>query len=73
MKSKEILIAIEELEKWKKRKEEVKNARKTASDIEKTQMKKELEKINEQIEYYAGLIKDMKKDIKPPSVEDILR
>ena len=72
MKSGEILLAIKELESWRSRKEKILNELATLSHDEKTEKKKELEKINEQIEYYETLIKDMKKEVKPPKLGHLL-
>ena len=72
MKSEEILLAIKELENWRDRKEKILNELATLSDDEKTEKKKELEKINEQIAYYESLIKDMKKEVKPPKLGHLL-
>ena len=72
MKSEEILLAIKELENWRDRKEKILNELMTLSDDEKTEKKRELEKINEQIAYYESLIKDMKKEVKPPKLGHLL-
>lgn len=72
MKTEEILLAINELESWKERKEKILDELMTLSDDEKTEKKKELEKINEQIAYYESLIKDMKKEVKPPKLAHLL-
>ncbi|MDI6917678.1 MAG: hypothetical protein QMC80_07785 [Thermoplasmatales archaeon] len=72
MKSGEILLAIKELENWRNRKEKIKDELKKLSDDEKTEKKKELEKINEQIAYYESLIRDMKKEVKPPKIGHLL-
>jgi cob(I)alamin adenosyltransferase len=72
MKSEEILLAIKELENWRDRKEKILNELMTLSDDEKTEKKRELEKINEQIAYYESLIKDMKKEVKPPKIGHLL-
>ena len=72
MKSEEILLAIKELESWRERKEKILNELTTLSDDEKTEKKKELEKTNEQIAYYESLIKDMKKEVKPPKLSHLL-
>ncbi|MBU4189682.1 MAG: hypothetical protein KJ886_01615 [Candidatus Thermoplasmatota archaeon] len=72
MKSEEILLAINELENWRNRKEKILNELTTLSDDEKTEKKKELEKTNEQIAYYESLIKDMKKEVKPPKIAHLL-
>ncbi|PJB20877.1 MAG: hypothetical protein CO114_08350 [Euryarchaeota archaeon CG_4_9_14_3_um_filter_38_12] len=72
MKSEEILLAIKELENWRNRKEKISNELMTLSGDEKNEKKKELEKINEQIAYYESLIKDMKKEVKPPKIGHLL-
>ncbi len=72
MKTEEILLAIKELESWKSRKEKISNEIKTLSGDEKTEKKRELEKINKQVSYYESLIKDMKKEVKPPKIGHLL-
>jgi cob(I)alamin adenosyltransferase len=72
MKSEEILLAIKELENWMDRKEKISNELMTLSGDEKTEKKKELEKTNGQIAYYESLIKDMKKEVKPPKIGHLL-
>jgi hypothetical protein len=73
MLSKLILLAIEELKQWKVRKEEFKLAIANASSKERSKLKKELEKVSEQVEYYEALIKDMKKELRPVKITDLLR
>ncbi|MCG2826059.1 MAG: hypothetical protein L6265_05655 [Thermoplasmatales archaeon] len=72
MKTEEILLAINELENWRDRKEKILNELSGLSGDEKTEKKKELEKINEQIAYYESLIRDMKKEVKPPKIGHLL-
>ncbi len=72
MKSEEILLAIKELESWRDRKEKILNELMTLSDDDKTEKKRELKKINEQIAYYESLTKDMKKEVKPPKLGHLL-
>ncbi len=72
MKTEEILLAINELESWKERKEKILNELRALVDDKKTEKQKELKKINEQIAYYESLIKDMKKEVKPPRVGHLL-
>lgn len=72
MKSEEILLAIKELESWRDRKERITGELEKLSGDEKNEKKKELEKINEQIAYYESLIKDMKKEVKPPKLAHLL-
>ena len=62
-----ILEAIKELERWENRKIKVKERlEKDDADIS------ELERINEQILHYEGLLKDMKKKISSTDVSRIL-
>ncbi len=72
MKTEEILLAIKELELWRDRKEKILNELSGLSGDEKTEKKKELEKINKQVSYYESLIKDMKKEVKPPKIGHLL-
>lgn len=73
MLSKRILLAIEELEMWKKRENEFKNLLEKATGEERTRLKKELEKVSEQVDYYEALIRDMKKELRPIKITDVLR
>ncbi|MDI6855441.1 MAG: hypothetical protein QMD21_01475 [Candidatus Thermoplasmatota archaeon] len=73
MLSKRILLAIEELEMWKKRENEFKNLLEKATGEERTRLKKELEKVSEQVDYYEALIGDMKKELRPIKITDVLR
>tara|TARA_B110000014_G_C19607427_1_gene321624 strand:- start:79 stop:306 length:228 start_codon:yes stop_codon:yes gene_type:complete len=62
-----ILEALKELERWENRKIKVKERlEKDDADIS------ELERINEQISHYEGLLKDMKKKISSTDVSRIL-
>ena len=62
-----ILEALKELERWENRKIKVKERlEKDDADIS------ELERINEQILHYEGLLKDMKKKISSTDVSRIL-
>ncbi|MDI6709034.1 MAG: hypothetical protein QME47_08135 [Candidatus Thermoplasmatota archaeon] len=73
MLSKRILLAIEELEMWKKRENEFKNLLEKATGEDRTRLKKELEKVSEQVDYYEALIRDMKKELRPIKITDVLR
>ena len=53
---KKIIEVLDELDKWEKRKEKVKE-RYDRGDADKT----ELERINEQVRHYKNLLSDMKK------------
>ncbi len=53
---KKIIEVLDELEKWERRKEKVKE-RYAKGDADKT----EIERINEQIKHYKNLLSDMKK------------
>ena len=58
-----ILEAIRELERWESRKEKVKvRLEREDADIS------ELERINEQISHYKGLLKDMKSELSSTDV-----
>jgi len=58
-----ILVALQELEKWQKRKIKVKE-RLERNDADIT----ELDRINEQITHYEGLLQDMKKKMSSTDV-----
>lgn len=70
--TKKILIALEELERWKRRKDQLISSIKNANSAEKQKLKRELDKVNEQIEYYEALVKDMKKELRPVKITDVI-
>jgi hypothetical protein len=67
-----ILIAIRELEAWEERKQKVRFELKNSNGADRTELNPKLEKINQQIQYYDLLVKDMKKEVKPSNLPDIL-
>lgn len=58
MSEKAILRALSELERWQRREAE---------------LKLELEKAQRQVAYYEALAKDMKREVRPARVADLLR
>lgn len=50
--------AIEELDKWRRRRDELQD---------------ELERADRQVRYYESLAQDMKREVRPPRVTDMLR
>lgn len=53
-----ILTTLSELDKWRRRRQE---------------LKEELEKVDRQVSYYESLAREMKRDVKPPRVADMLK
>ncbi|HWG92337.1 MAG TPA: hypothetical protein VNZ52_15930 [Candidatus Thermoplasmatota archaeon] len=58
MREEAVLITLSELDRWKRREKEV---------------EAELAKIRRQVAYYEALAKEMKKEMHPVSVKDLLR
>ena len=58
MQDQAILRTLTELDRWKKRQDE---------------LKVELEKVDRQVVYYEALAKDMKKETRPARLSDLLR
>ncbi len=54
----------------KREKELLSELKQVEIDIE--ERKKEIRRMNEQIRYYKGLVKDMKREMKPSSLKDML-
>lgn len=53
-----ILASLTELDRWKRRQDELKS---------------ELEKVNRQVAYYEALVRDMKREVRPPRISDLLK
>lgn len=53
-----ILAAISELEKWRSRRDELRG---------------DLAKVNRQVAYYESLTREMKREVRPPRVVDLLK
>lgn len=58
MRERAIVEALDELDRWR--------ARQTA-------LTEELRKVERQVQYYEALVKDMKRDVKPPRFGELLR
>lgn len=58
MRDQAILRTLSELDRWRKRREE---------------LRAELEKVERQVAYYEALAKDMKKETRPARLSDLLR
>ena len=68
-----ILMAIRELEAWEERKQKLRIELKNSNGADRTDLNPKLVKINQQIQYYDLLVKDMKKEVKPSNLPDILQ
>ncbi|MCA1812728.1 MAG: hypothetical protein LC624_02110 [Halobacteriales archaeon] len=58
MREQAILEALRELDRWQER---------------EVQLGEELRKAQSQVAYYQALVRDMKRDVRPPRLEDLLR
>ncbi len=63
-----ILLAMEELERWKRRKLTLEKDLVGLTNEMKKGVTNELKKVNTQIDYYQDLICDMKKKFSPPTI-----
>jgi hypothetical protein len=68
-----ILLAMEELERWQKRKSTLQRDLVGLETEVKRGVLNELKKVNTQIGYYKDLIHDMKMKVSPPSMLDLAR
>ena len=68
-----ILLAMEELERWERRKVSLHEELIGLEDEMKKGVLNELKKIDTQIEYYKDLIRDMKMKTSPPSMLGLSR
>lgn len=53
-----ITRTLEELDKWRRRRDELED---------------ELDRVDRQVRYYESLAQDMKRQVRPPRVTDVLR
>ena len=58
MRDQAILRTLQELDRWKRRRDELRT---------------ELDKVQRQVAYYEALAQDMKKEVRPARVGDLLR
>ncbi len=69
METDKILIAIDELDMWVVRTDDIRRAlkqcKKSGDAEEEKYLKSELAKAEDQVDYYEGLIRDMKKALNP--------
>ena len=68
-----VLLAMEELERWQRRKISLLEELVGLEDEMKKGVLNELKKIDTQIDYYRDLIKDMKMKMSPPSMLGLAR
>ena len=67
-----ILMAIRELEAWKERERVLKSQCKEMTSKKKAEANLKLLKIHKQIRYYESLVADMKREVKPSNLPDLL-
>ncbi len=65
------LTTMEECERWKKEELKLREYLKQLVEDEERVMQ-EIEKVRQQVLYYKALTKDMKKEIKPPTISDLM-
>jgi hypothetical protein len=65
------LTTMEECERWKKEELKLREYLKQLVEDEERVMQ-EIEKVRQQVLYYQALTKDMKKEIKPPTISDLM-
>ena len=63
--TKKILMTLEERDKWIRRKQDLEAKIKALPRKERGKYKEEMERINQQIAYYDGLIREMKGEMRP--------
>jgi hypothetical protein len=68
-----ILIAIRELEAWEKRNKKLRSELKRLNTEGKEELDPKLEKVNQQMHYYESLTRDMKREVKPSNLSDLMR
>ncbi|MCK4613308.1 MAG: hypothetical protein KAU14_00775 [Thermoplasmata archaeon] len=68
-----ILLALEELEHWQKRKVALEKGLLSLEAEVRKGVLNELKKVNTQIIYYQDLIRDMKKKFSPPTMLELAR
>lgn len=69
---KDYSFLAQEKEKWTARKKELETEIEKINEEEK-RLKGELAKMHEQISYYDSLTRDMKRDVQPSSVSEMLK
>ncbi|MEM2900604.1 MAG: hypothetical protein QXT63_07410 [Thermoplasmata archaeon] len=72
MDGKKIILTIEELKMWIHRREELEKELKRLPGHERALRKGELVKIEQQIEYYSKLVRDMKQTVRPAGLSSFL-
>jgi hypothetical protein len=70
--TKRILMTLEERDKWIKRKEALMNKLKGLTRKERKLHKDEMDRIDQQIAYYDGLIREMKGEMRPGDAKSFL-
>ena len=66
-------MALDEREKWVRRKDELKKSLKDLPRAERKNHKEEITRIDQEITYYDGLIREMKGDMAPNHVNIFLK
>ena len=72
MDTEKILLALEERDRWKEREVDMQNEIQSLPKEEKKTKQKELIQIREQVAYYDALAKDMKKNVRPSKLSNLL-
>lgn len=67
-----ILRTLSELDRWRRRRDELLAQRGLFRRRDPT-FRAELEKVERQVAYYQALTRDMKREVKPAGVADLLR
>lgn len=67
-----ILRTLSELDRWKKRRDELRTQRGFLRRRDPT-LRAELDKVERQVAYYEALARDMKREVKPAGLADLLR
>lgn len=68
-----ILRTLMELDRWKRRRDEIRAQRGFLLRRRDPTLRAELEKVERQVSYYEALARDMKREVKPAGVGDLLR
>gem|GEM_PF-2924545 len=72
IKEDDILLAIDELGKWRERREGAMEELENLPPENREPIESKMNKINKQIAYYDSLISDMKKEMNPPRVSNVI-
>lgn len=67
-----VLMAVRELDAWERRKIEVLAQLKGSRGEDRAEFLDKLKKINHQLQYYRLLNRDMKREMKPTNIPDLL-